>query len=96
MSQFIRVCYGSEYEFRGALRPDGLFPHMSHVAWSVCLGELCRNGCMNQSRCRLGDRLDDMWAKGTLLSPRKLSRGIMESPAYVCLSVCLSVANITK
>ena len=23
-----------------------------------------------------------------LLSPRKLSRGIMESPAYVCLSVC--------
>ena len=25
------------------------------------------------------------------LSPRKLSRGIMESPAYVCLSVCLFV-----
>jgi len=34
------------------------------------------------------------------LSPRKLSRGIMESPAYVCLSVCLSlclfVTTITK
>jgi len=28
-----------------------------------------------------------------LLSPRKLSRGIMESPAYVCLSVCLSVTQ---
>ena len=26
-----------------------------------------------------------------LLSRRNLSRGIMESPAYVCLSVCLSV-----
>jgi len=26
-----------------------------------------------------------------LLSPRKLSRGIMESPAYVCLFVCLFV-----
>ena len=35
-----------------------------------------------------------------LLSPRKLSRRIMESPAYVCLfvclSVCLSVTTITK
>ena len=34
------------------------------------------------------------------LSPRKLSRGIMESPAYVCLSgglfVCLFVTTITK
>ena len=31
-----------------------------------------------------------------LLSPRKLSRGIMESPALVCLSVCLFVTTITK
>jgi len=32
----------------------------------------------------------------SLLSPRKLSQGIMESPAYVCLSICLSVTTITK
>jgi len=31
-----------------------------------------------------------------IVSPRKLSRGIMESPAYVCLSGCLSVTTITK
>ena len=32
------------------------------------------------------------WQSKTFsLSPRKLSRRIMESPAYVCLSVCLSV-----
>jgi len=37
------------------------------------------------------------WQSKTFsLSRRKLSRRIMESPAYVCLSVCLSVTTITK
>ena len=30
------------------------------------------------------------------VSPRKLSRGIMESPALVCVFVCLFVTTITK
>jgi len=62
-------------------------PHQPEGLWGRC--KLLRRGPAAKRFSFILEASDSLsWNS---LSPRKLSRGIMESPAYVCLSVCLFV-----
>ena len=50
---------------------------------------LCLYLCLLQTKAPISKQ--HLQNYHNFLSPRKLSRGIMESLAYVCLSVCLFV-----
>ena len=66
------------------------------VQKTACDGARCKYprapGSLNELRG--ASRLPNSFVH--LLSPRKLSRGIMESPAYVCLFVRLSVCLLPR